>query len=196
MTPEIFDRELAGAFHDYDQVMVRPRTPISFESGRTAGNCTEYLAERTRGEISAAVSNRIVKSEYCVCDVLDLLRRAQPARAARRPPSLYAQEIVERLDLRSFLSSLRPRMEDDEHPVMRTLEILSPRTDRFTVISDTEDWYYSFEVVARADFMNDGSEDWLVLFTDQAKEGNYRDYSVLVVKDVARPGLLRVGLQR
>lgn len=195
-SPEIFDRELAGAFHDYDRVISHPRTPLAFESGRTVSNCAGYLAERARGETGAAVSNRIVKSEYCICDALDLLRRAQPAQAVRRPPSFYTREIVERLDLRSFLSSLRPKMEDEEHPVMRTLETLSPRTDRFTAISDTEDWYYSFEVVARADFTNDGSEDWLVLFTDQAKEGSYRDYGVLVVEDAARPGLLQVGLQR
>ena len=195
-SPEIFDRELESTFRDHDREMARPRTPIAFESGRTASSCAGYLDERTRGEISGDVPNHLIESEYVLCEVLALLRRARPVRGARRPPSFYAQTIAGRLDLRSFRSSLRPRMEDGDQPVMRGLAFLSPATNGFTVVSDTDDWYYSFEVIARADFTDDDSEDWLVLFIDRAKEGTYRDYGVLVVKDVERPGLLRAALQR
>jgi hypothetical protein len=193
---EVFNPELSTAFQSYTEVMSQSRTSLVFESGRAVRNCTDFLEERSRSEISDVEMNRLIAAEYLVCDALHLLNRARPVSGAQRPPAFYTQAILERLDLRSFRSSLRPQIEDETQPVVRALATLAPTQRRFLVISETEDWYYSFEVVARGDFTGDGTEDWLVLFNDEAKEGTYRGYSALVIANALQPGLLQVGLQR
>jgi hypothetical protein len=176
-------------------VMAAPRTPLTFESGRTVSTCADYLAERRQSQISEAMLDRMIAREYLVCSSLELLGQAQPIAVPKRRPVAYAEAIAERLDLRSFLSSLGPRL-DGEEPVLRALDGHVLRADAFSVRSESDSWYYSFEVVARADLTHDGKEDWLVRLIDCAKEGSYRDYSMLVVTEVDSPGLMRVALQR
>jgi len=189
---EIFDPDLASAFRSYERTLSQPGTPLRFESGRTVRDCREYLAMPAEDEVGGTVYDRMIAGEYVVCDALELLRTAQPLPAARRPPSFYTSALIERLDLTSFRSSL------DEEPgsVLSAIPALKPKAQGFSVISDTDEWYYDFEVLARADFTGDGREDWLVGFSDIAREGTYRDHSTLVVTDAGRPGRLRVSLQR
>lgn len=189
---EIFSPHLASAFRGYERTMAEARTPLRFESGRTVRDCRGYLAVPAEDEVVST----LVSGEYALCDALELLRGARPVPSARRPPSFYTSALIERLDLTSFRSSLRPRLEPEPGSVLGAFPALEPKAKGFSVVSDTPDWYYDFEVVARADFTRDGREDWLVFFTDVSREGTYRSHATLVVTDAARPGRLRVSLQR
>jgi hypothetical protein len=159
-------------------------------------DCREYLAVPAEDELDGTVYNRSMSGEYGFCDALELLRDARPVSPARHPPSFYTSALIERLELTSFRSSLRPQLDQEPGSVLSAIPALEPKAKGFSVISDTDDWYYYFEVVARADFTKDGREDWLVLFSDMATEGTYRAHSTLVVTDAGRPGRLRVSLQR
>jgi hypothetical protein len=194
-SPEIFNPELASAFRSYERTVSEPRTPLRFESGRMVRDCREYLAVPAEDEVDVTVYYRMMAAEYVVCDALELLRGARPVPPARRPPSFYTSALIERLDLTSFQSSLRPQL-GDEPSVLSAVPGLEPQAEGFSVVSDTDEWYYDFQVAARADFTGDGREDWLVYFTDVAREGTYRAHSVFVVADAGRPGRLRVSLQR
>jgi hypothetical protein len=193
--PEIFSPDLASAFRSYERTMSEPRTPLRFESGRMVRDCREYLAVPAEDELDGTMYNRSMSAEYVVCDALELLRGARPVPPARRPPSFYTSALIERLELTSFVSSLRPQLDQDPS-VLSAVSGLEPKAKGYSVISDTDDWYYEFEVAARADFTGDGREDWLVRFSDMSREGTYRAFSTLVVTDAGRPGRLRVSLQR
>jgi hypothetical protein len=192
---EIFSPDLASAFRGYERTMSQPRTPLRFESGRMVRDCRGYLAVPAEDELDGTRYNRSIAGEYGFCDALKLLRDARPVPPARRPPSFYTSALIERLDLTSFRSSLRPQL-DQEGSVLSAIPALKPKAKGFSVISDTADWYYEFEVVARADFTRDGREDWLVLFSDVSREGTYLDHGTLVVTDAGRAGMLQVGLQK
>ena len=195
-SPEIFSPDLASAFRSYERTMSQPGNPLLFESGRSVRDCRGYLEVPDEDEVGGTVYNRSIAGEYVVCDELELLRGAQPVAPARRPPSFYTSALIERLDLTSFRSSLRPELDQEPGSVLSAVPTLELKAKGFSVTSDTDDWYYLFEVVARADFTGDGREDWLVRFSDVAREGTYRDHSVLVVTDAGRPGRLQVSLQR
>jgi hypothetical protein len=189
--PEIFSPDLASAFRSYERTMSEPRTPLRFDSGRMVRDCREYLAVPAEDELDGTMYNRSMSAEYVVCDELELLRGARSVPPARRPPSFHTSALIERLELTSFASSL-----DQEPSVLSVASGLEPKAKGYSVISDTDVWYYEFEVAARADFTGDGREDWLVRFSDMSREGTYRDFSTLVVTDAGRPGRLRVSLQR
>jgi len=196
-SPEIFDPDLASAFQNSERTLSEPRTELRFESGRMVRDCRGYLEARGAGdEVDGTRYYRSMQGEYVVCDMLELLREAQPVSPARRPPSFYTSALTERLDLNSFGSSLREGSNPAPASVLSAIPGLALKAEGFSVTSDTDGWYYQFEVVARADFTKDGREDWLVYLNDMSREGSYLTHNLLVVTDAGRPGRLRVSLQR
>jgi hypothetical protein len=184
----IFSPLLAKACRAYDKTLAEKRTPLRFESGRTVDTCNAYLQEVKASSIMEGVNNRIISQEYLVCPSIVALRSAGSTTNTTQPPASYGKELCSRLDLTTFPSSLRPRL-DGAKRVLSALEI-PLRADAYSCSFDTRDWSFRIEVVAEADFEKDGKSDWLVWLFDEAKAGNYRGYSALVVSDVSRPGLL------
>jgi hypothetical protein len=163
----------------------RPR--LRFGSGEVGSDCQGYLDQRRRSEIDEAVNNRVVAQEYLVCDSLSLLRQAGPLGSSEYRPESYGQELLRRLDLHGFLSSLRP-MIDDERFTLADLPGGTVRVEPHAVTVETADWSCRFEVVA--DVYAGGGHDWLIWFSDVAKNGNYRGYAVLVARNPVVAGPL------
>lgn len=178
-SPNIFNGLLHDAYDHYDRAMAVRRPPLRFVTGQTVHSCKEYLARRPGAKIGAAVNNRVVAQDYLVCDALALLRGAGPPAAAGYRPNSYGQELLRRLDLRGFRSSLRPLL-DDSHATLGGLLGAVATVERYAVTVKTADWSYRFEVVADIESAT-GQHDWLVWLSDEAKDGNYRDYQTLVV---------------
>jgi hypothetical protein len=63
-------------------------------------------------------------------------------------------------------------------------------TDDRSVTAREPGFSHSVSVAAVADLDGDGRADWLVRHADEAGTGNYRAYDLLVVTNVAPPGLL------
>ena len=164
--------------------MARPRLEFS---GGSASNCSSYEQLKSSG-IVEHVSNQLVKSDYLICDVLE--RTAQNAELKALTEDGYGRSLAERLDLRSFPSSLGPRLDEGHHTLASlfdghtTLEgaVASVRTAELS---------FSLKVVVVGDLDQNGLTDWLVWLADEVIDGNYRGYQTLFVKDVPAVGLLR-----
>jgi hypothetical protein len=191
---DIFNATVRDAFAHYDQTMVARRPALRFASGQTVHDCKDYLAQRGVTLIDEAVNNRIVAQEYLVCDAVALLRRAGPVGKSDYRPDSYGRELLRRLDLRSFPSSLRP-MIDDKHVTFADLSGGAVRVEAHAVTVETDDWRYRLEVVADVE-SSDGAHYWLLWFSDVAKNGNYRGYQTLVVRNPAPKGPLLAQVLR
>lgn len=184
---EIFNAGLRQAWANEAQTMSAVRPPLRFANGRTVRDCHGYLAERGSGTIDEAVNNRAIAQAYLVCDALTQLDQAKAlAPAAALPPS-YGRELLQRLDLRSFPSSLRPRL--GEKFTLAAIGGAVPQIETHAVTLETEDWRYRFEVIADI-VAADGRREWLVWFSDEAKAGNYRGYATLRLPVAAARGLI------
>lgn len=139
--------------------------------------CNAYLQEVKVSTILEGVNNEIISQEYLVCPSIIALRSAGSTSTAARLPASYGTELCSRLDLTTFPSSLRPRLNGAKR-VLSALEI-PLKADTCSCSFDTRDWFFKVEVVAEADFEKDGKIDWLVWLFDEAKTGNYRGYSCL-----------------
>jgi hypothetical protein len=186
--PKILSPQLAEAFRAYDKTLTDRRTPLSFESGRTVDTCKAYLEEAKASSVSEGVNNKIISQEYLVCPSVVTLQSAGSTSTTTRPAASYGQELCRRLDLMSFPSSLRPRI-DDSKRILSALGI-PLETEKYSCSFDTRDRSFKVEVVAEADLTGDGKTDWLVWLFDEVKTGTYRGYAALVVSDVSKPGLL------
>lgn len=185
----IFDSAVREAYRQYERTLSAERTALRFESGQVADDCAGYLEEQGRSRIAEDASNRLVASEYPICDVVSVLRSSQPSGPDAFRPESYGEELHQRLDLRTFPSSLRARV-DDEAFLMTALPELAPAVSKYAVVSDTEDWFLKLEVLAQVDADRDGDADWLLRLIDEARNGTYRDYRALLVSDVSEKGYL------
>lgn len=166
----------------------QPRTPLALAGGE-ASNCAEYdRLKSTR--IVEEVANQLVKSEYLICDVLDNVRDnvpVEPMAAGRR----FGEALARRLDLRSFPSSLGPRLDEAHHTLSALFHPRQLKIESRGVAVSSDDWSYVLEVVLVGDIDQTGAADWLVWFSDEARNGNYRGYETLLVEDVTGEGPLR-----
>lgn len=185
----IFNEELKVAYQHYDATLTLQRNSLLFESGASASNCEEYLTLKQSSVVADGVNNRNVSQEYLVCDSVALLKQAGARISTFRPSPGLGKELLHRLDLRTFPSSLRQRV-DKQRVVPGSFRTLPMKADQYSVSSATEDWLFEIEVVAEFDIDGNGKHDWLLWLTDVARQGTYRAYHVLIVPNPSRHGLL------
>ena len=184
---EIFNAGLRQAWANEAQTMSAVRPPLRFANGRTGRDCHGYLAEQARAPVDEAVNNRGLAQAYLVCDALALLDQAKALGPAAAQATSYGRELLQRLDLRSFPSSLRPRLGDNF--TLAAIGGAVPQVETHAVTLETADWRYRFEVIADI-VAADGRREWLVWFSDEAKAGNYRGYATLRLPVAATSGPL------
>lgn len=192
---EIFNRQLLDAYQAYEQTMSGKRNPLHFESGQVVDNCADYLQQSKISTITEGVNNRIVSQEYIICASVSLIKAANRHAGLRYQPDSYGKALFKRLDLRTFPSSIR-QMADDKHFVLSSLDSIPSKADKYSVVSDTDDWFFKIEVVADTDLDGDGKRDWLLWLIDEAKNGNYRGYSVLTINTVSEAGFLAAEVSK
>lgn len=189
----IFDAKLRDASVNYEQTMKKERTPVSFESGKTVASCSEYLLHKKGTSLSEGVNNMMIAGEYVICDSVELIKSAKVNGAAKydgKSAMEYGKTLYNKLDLRSFPSSMGPSLEDDSF-IPATLKYRDFKISKYGIKSDTEEWFISFEVVADMDFDGDSKREWLVWLIDEAKEGNYRAYSAIVIDGIGESDFLK-----
>jgi hypothetical protein len=188
MGVHVFDAGVRQALERYDGTLSEKRIPVVFASGETATTCVEYLKMAQSGPVAESVNNRIAAQEYCICTSIQTIAAAIPDTTYL--PKSYGRELLRRLDLRSFASSLRPAANETRF----TLADLAPvpaKADRYTCSFRSADWEFQIEVIAELDYDHDGRADWLVRLTDEARQSTYRDYRILIVSEVAAAGYLK-----
>lgn len=176
----IFNRDLSAAYQHRDKTLSKTRTELLFDGGSTANNCSKYLALSHGHKPDESVLNQMVKSEYLVCDALNLLPVAMNLTYQDASHSDYGKQLAAKLDLRSFPSSLRQMSDADKH----TLNSLFPgqvNAKENIAILGTDEWTFRLEVVVSALLDDNKQADWIVWLSDEAKTGNYRAYTTLII---------------
>lgn len=91
--------------------------------------------------------------------------------------------LASKLDLRTFPSSLGPRLNDKSY-TLKSIAGNNLFIKNNNVIYKTEGWDYRLEVIAVFDVNDNQKDDWIIWFADESKAGNYRSYQTLVIYDV------------
>lgn len=105
------------------------------------------------------------------------------------PPTDIGVFLSRQLDLASFRNSLGPKRSSTQ----RTFAALGIEPTKVTENGaefDSDYWYYSIQVLRRADLNGDGIEDLELCFTDQAKHGTYLSQEPLLVTRYSASGLV------
>ena len=182
-----YNVEVIKALQQHEATLKQKRTELQFDSGASAQTCEDYLRLSATETLKEDVANQLVKSEYLVCDVLALVGKKKLG--SGHPDGNFGQVLAERVDLRSFPSSLH-QMLDEKKFSLKQLGTNAVKKDARAASYDTQDWHYRLELVATLDVNNNGKADWVVWLADEAKDGNYRQYQTLVIHDVSKTGLL------
>jgi hypothetical protein len=187
-TPLVLDQQLAEVLADRAAVLAKKRRPLRFDSGTEVDSCTTYAAARCSSTLQESESNEAAVDDYVVCDQLALLQTTRAARQAG--PKNRGDVLSRRLDLRTFRSSLKQRL-DERTFVLQTLWRPAPRVDARQAVGQSADWKFVLAVDAVIDVDGDGREDWLVSVTDRSLEASYDSRQLLIVRAPGTPGLLR-----
>ncbi len=187
----IYNSGLREAYAVYDQTMSIKRTPLLFTSGRVVDNGTDYVQELMVSTVDDVTSNYLIHSEYLICLSVYLIRCAARNAAYNYAPSSFGKELFHRLDLRSFPSSIGD-LTDGEKWTLKTLALKWMPFDirQYVVYSDNDEWFLNLEVVANVDINGDGTSDWIVWLTDEAKHGSYGAYHTIVIYSPSQQGPL------
>ncbi len=181
MSTHVFNADIASSLNDFKKSFNSKRAGLEFVSGIKVHNCNAYTKEVKKSKISEGVNNQIAKSEYLLCDVLGLLGNKSYSLVK---PNLNINNVISnKLDLRTFPSSLGPRL-DDNNFTIRSIAGNDLVVKGDSIIYETPDWNFKLELVATADVNDNKNEDWILWVTDESKSGNYRSYQTLVLYDV------------
>jgi len=180
---KIFDDNLNRAFSKLNESNSVKRTSLSIEKGevtKKVERCTDLIRFTEQGfTVAEGINNMQIASEYQVCFQMNFLKNAVAAKKSYLPEP-YTNLIIEQLDLQTIRSSLKQKMEDKPQTI-KDLPFLNPKKKANTVTVDNSEWFYQFNILAKGDFNNDGNEDLLVDFIDQAKKGNYFSHSTYIL---------------
>ena len=183
----VYNRELADALQNR-QIFKKKRAALTFDSGAVAQNCAQYLRLAGGSPIKEDVANQLAKSEYLLCDALALIG---DKKSATGPHDVaFGKALADRLDLRSFPSSLAPMLDETKYSLAHVDEA-AVKLEPTAAAYETKDMHYRLEVVATLDINNNAKPDWVLWLADEARIGNYRQYQTLVVYDVSDSGPLR-----
>jgi len=180
---KIFDDNLNSAFSKLNESNSTKRTLLSIEKDEVTKKietCTDLIRFIEQGfTITEGVNNMQIASEYQLCFQLSYLNNAVAAKKSYLPKP-YINLIIEQLDLQTISSSLKQKM-DDKPQTIKVLSFLTPEKKNNSVIVDNSEWFFQFNILAKGDFNNDGNEDLLVDFIDQAKKGNYFAHTTYIL---------------
>ncbi|MYL25945.1 MULTISPECIES: hypothetical protein [Halomonadaceae] len=140
--------------------------------------------------LAEGVDNRTVAGDYLLCASVAALNQSEEAGGIQYSPESYGKQLMDRLDLRCFPSSLGPRVTDKQY-TLADLESEAVHHSRYRVGFDSKNWHFALEVVAATDLNDNGQDDWLLWLVDEAKTGNYRNYDLLVAYDVEGSGSIQ-----
>jgi len=176
---QILNKNLDGAFSQYKKTTILKRNTLKLEKYgimKSVKTCRELLELLNDGfSISEEVNNMRVASEYQICTQVESLQHAVAAKISYLPKP-YTTQITDSLDLQSIRSSFVQKLGDTAQSINST-DFLIPKTKGNSVEIDNNNWFYQFNVLATGDFNNDGKEDLMIEFIEQAKKGNYYSHS-------------------
>ena len=183
-----FHPELKAALQDLKQALLAPRTPLAFDNGASAENCAQYLNRLSAGQPEESVHGASIRAEYLVCDAVRFIANEPFTLGTDTAPSHVAKALFERLDLRSFPSSLHNRADAQRHTLKQLLASAQVTMTPTSVEGETDEQAFSLHIAAvvrrpaSSGNVKTRQSEWIVWVADEMKNGNYRSYRTLVVR--------------
>jgi len=103
----ILNDALEVSYQDNENSLKAKRTSLLFNNGGTVTNCNSYFLLNSKLKLNESNYNQQVKSEYLICDALDLLSSSARVNNNKVNSVSFGKELLSKLDLRSFPSSLK-----------------------------------------------------------------------------------------
>lgn len=180
--------QLAAALAAPAEALAQRRAPLQAGT-TTVSSCAQYLDIAVTDRAGEEVQMQPAAADYLLCDTLQALENAS---LAKRGEAAFGAALYERFDLGSIPSSFGPRL-TSEARTLEQLAAVEPQVTRHGVGLDSSEWHFAMELVAVADLNRNGDADWLLWMADEAKDGNYRVYQLIVVWDPVRQSGLLAG---
>ena len=194
---KIFDAKLAAAYKNYDKSIAEKKTPLLFESGKEVVNCAEYATEKKNSTVKSDFANMLYASEYLICDALKILKEADGKKNATGEQSAmnYGKEIYNRLDIGNLPSSLVEGVSKNPVFLKNKLTKSRPKVTKYRIESETPQWFFAVRTVAEVDCDGIGVKDLILQIVDEARTGNYRNYSTWLVMNAGKTGVLKAEVR-
>lgn len=174
--------EVFQALQNVKTSLLTDRTPLLFESGESSKNCADYLKYSLKSRPSESIRNFEIKSEYLQCDAIGLISNASFVFEKNKLAPDSTKIFFERLDIRTFPSSIRNRTNEKQH-TLKALLVGKVKLGINSIQVETNENILGFEIVAVIDQPGSGKQTLVVWFTDEVKGGDYHSYNTLVIKD-------------
>ena len=179
---------LTAALTDLKMALFAPRTALLFDNGGVANNCAQYSNLLSSGAPYESTRSAEIRSEYLVCDAVQMLGLQPFIVTQASLPANAARTLFERLDMRSFPSSLRNRADGQTHTLNTLLASGKVTMTRDTVEVETNTQFFSLKIVGvvKRPANEFGGrrlqKEWIVWVGDELKDGNYKSYRTLIVR--------------
>lgn len=161
---------------------------MPFDNGGVANNCAQYSNLLSTSAPDESTRSAEIRSEYLVCDALRMVGTQPFIVTQAALPANAVKALYERLDLRTFPSSLRNRADGPTHTPKTLLGLGKVTMNRDTVEIETDTQFFSLKIVGVVSrpATEAGSErlqkEWIVWVGDELKDGNYKSYRTLIVR--------------
>lgn len=179
----ILNEPLKKAFTKYDEENNLTRRALKLERKaelKSVETCKTFIKYSKEGfALFEGTNNMRIASEYQVCYQIEQIRNAVAATESYLPKP-YSTLLLGSLDLLTIRSSLKQKLGDVSQTIKDTA-FLKAKVKGDSIIIDSEDWFYQFNVLAKGDFNGDNKEDLMIEFIEQAKNGNYFSHVTLIV---------------
>ena len=179
---------VAAALTDMKGALFAPRTALPFDNGGVANNCAQYSHLLSTSAPDESTRSAEIRSEYLVCDAVRMVGTQPFIVTQAALPAHAAKALYERLDLRTFPSSLRNRADGPTHTLKTLLALGKVTMTQDTVEVETGTQFFSLKivgVVSRPATEAGGERlqtEWIVWVGDELKDGNYKTYRTLIVR--------------
>ena len=166
----ILDNELSLAYKNIDDSLKKKRSKLLFSGEQEVSSCNTYLDLVSTVKLEEDLYNQQVKSEYLTCDALKILSDSLEFSQEKVNVSDLGDELLSKLDIRSFSSSLNRSGTEVSHTLRSLYPSQTSYTDNVAELQ-SEDWAFTLEVVAIARINDNLSPDWIVWVFDESKSG-------------------------
>ncbi len=152
----------------------------------TVKNCVDMISHINKFELVETDDNYRSYSYYQSC-IASLIYKKGKVSTVSFYNGNFSETIYKDLDLSSFRSSIRPKLDEKIHTFLDLEYKQSGDGNRILIERPT--WHYKFSLLARGDFNNDQIEDLLVGFLDESKSASYFADTTLVLIKTKKNGL-------
>lgn len=176
----IFDKKIYEKYLDWENLKNKEKNEITFDSynsGKNATNCIEYLKYYRDYDPATTIDHQI-QWEYIDCEIISQIINDK-VKYQEKSNVNYANYLYKFVNIKSFPNSLNARFNKPFVTLNEVFKKVDIKNNLLLKIKE-KDWLYDFEVIGIK--INENKEFLLVYFTDKALKSTYFAKSFLVLE--------------